>query len=89
MINSLRTHDMEKAWFDTNGVAGIVFYGALAATVFLYMSGRALPATALLVVMFVIPLLIIFFKEPLTALVEEAREAAAGGEGHVFRPGLF
>ena len=26
IINSLRTHDVEKAYFDTNGVAGLVFY---------------------------------------------------------------
>ncbi len=71
VINSLRTHDVEKAWFDTNGVAGIVFYGALTATVFLYMSGHALPATMVLVIMFLLPLLAIFFKEPLTALVEK------------------
>ena len=71
VINSLRSHDTEKAFFDTNGIAGIVFYGALAVTIILYMSGHVLPATAVLVVMFVIPLLVIFFKEPLTALAEK------------------
>ena len=89
VINSLRTHDVEKAWFDTNGVAGIVFYGALAATVFLYMSGHALPATALLVVMFVIPLLIIFFKEPLTALVEKHAKVLPEEKGMFFVQGFF
>ena len=39
VINSLRSHDTEKAFFDTNGIAGIVFYGALAVTIILYMSG--------------------------------------------------
>ena len=40
VINSLRSHDTEKHFFDTNGIAGIVFYGALAATIILYMSGH-------------------------------------------------
>ncbi len=43
VINSLRSHDTENAFFDTNGIAGIVFYGALAATIVLYMSGHVLP----------------------------------------------
>lgn len=75
VINSLRSHDTEKAFFDTNGIAGIVFYGALAVTIILYMSGHVLPATAVLVVMFVIPLLVIFFKEPLTALARSTRRS--------------
>ena len=28
IINSCREHDPEKIWFDTNGVAGLVFYGS-------------------------------------------------------------
>ena len=71
MINSFRSHDTEKLYFDTNGAAGLVFYFALASVIVLYMTGRALPATIVLAVMFVIPLLLIFFKEPLTAAVEK------------------
>lgn len=89
VINSLRTHDVEKAWFDTNGVAGIVFYGALTATVFLYMSGHALPATMVLVIMFLLPLLAIFFKEPLTALVEKKAKVMPEEKGMFFVQGFF
>ena len=89
VINSLRTHDTEKAYFDTNGVAGIVFYGALTVTVFLYMSGNALPATIVLVVMFLIPLCVIFFKEPLTALVEKKAEVMPKEKGMFFVQGFF
>lgn len=89
VINSLRTHDTEKACFDTNGIAGIVFYGALTITVFLYMSGHALPATIVLVVMFLIPLCVIFFKEPLTALVEKKAEVMPKEKGMFFVQGFF
>ena len=89
VINSLRTHDVEKAWFDTNGVAGIVFYGALTATVFLYMSGHALPATMVLIIMFLLPLLAIFFKEPLTALVEKKAKVMPEEKGMFFVQGFF
>ncbi len=87
--NSLRTHDVEKAFFDTNGVAGIVFYGALTATVFLYMSGHKLPAAIVLVIMFLIPLLVIFFKEPLAAMVEKKAEAMPKAWGMFCVQGFF
>ena len=89
VINSLRSHDTEKAYFDTNGVAGIVFYGALTATVFLYMSGHTLPATIVLVVMFLVPLCVIFFKEPLTAMVEKKAEVMPKEKGMFFVQGFF
>lgn len=89
VINSLRCHDAEKAYFDTNGVAGIVFYTALVATVVLYMTGNTLPATAVLVVMFLIPLLVIFFKEPLAALVEKKAKIMPEEKGMFVVQGCF
>lgn len=32
IYNSMKEHNTEKTWFDTNGVAGLVFYGALTVT---------------------------------------------------------
>ena len=89
IVNSLRSHDTEKVYFDTNGVAGLVFYFALACTIVLYMSGKALPATVILVVMFVVPLFVMFFKEPLTAIVEKKAEKIEGGVGMFITQGLF
>lgn len=89
IINSLRSHDVERTYFDTNGVAGLVFYFALASVVVLFMTGKPLPAAFILVVMFVIPLLIIFFKEPLTAFVEKKSEGIEGGVGMFITQGIF
>ena len=89
MINSFRSHDTEKLYFDTNGAAGLVFYFALASVIVLYMTGRALPATIVLAVMFVIPLLLIFFKEPLTAAVEKKGGHLEGGLGMFITQGVF
>ena len=79
MAVSFKCRDTEKTWFDTNGLAGFVFYLSLAAVIVLYMTGRPLPATAVLVVMFVIPLLLILLKEPLTALAEKRGPKLSGG----------
>lgn len=89
IINSLRSKDTEKAFFDTNGVAGLVFYGSLVTTVLLYMTGNSLPATIVLVVMFLVPLLLIFFKEPLTAILEKHGETLPGGKGMFVVQGVF
>lgn len=89
IINSLRDHDPEKAYFNTNGAAGLVFYGAMVATIVLYMTGNPLPATVILIIMFVIPLLIIFFKEPLTNLVEKKAKIMPEQKGMFVVQGLF
>ncbi|WP_138311340.1 V-type ATPase 116kDa subunit family protein [Clostridium sp. 1001271st1 H5] len=89
IINSLRSHDVEKAYFDTNGVAGLVFYFALAAVIVLYMTGNPLPATVILVIMFLIPLLVIFFKEPLAAMVEKKAQRMETGLGMFITQGIF
>ncbi|MGL5434702.1 MAG: V-type ATP synthase subunit I [Lachnospiraceae bacterium] len=89
VINSLRNHDPEKAFFDTNGIAGIVFYGAITVTIALYMTGRPLPATAVLILMFVLPLAVIFFKEPLTAAVEKKAEVMPTEKGMFLVQGFF
>ena len=71
IINSIRNHNVEKTWFDSNAVAGLVFYGSIVATIFLFVSGHRLPAAAVLAVMFLVPLILMFLKEPLTNLVEK------------------
>ena len=71
IINALRAHDIERAFFDTNGVAGLVFYGAVVATIVLFMTGNKLPAGIVLAVMFIIPLILIALKEPIVNAIEK------------------
>lgn len=89
IINSIRAHDPEKTWFDTNGAAGLVFYAAMASVIVLFMTGHPLPAGIVLAVMFGVPLLLMFFKEPLTALVEKKAAAIEGGKGMFVVQGFF
>lgn len=89
IINSVRSHDPEKIWFDTNGVAGLIFYGSLVLTIVLYMTQNPVPATILLVLMFGLPLLAMFFKEPLTNLLEKKAEVMPAGKGMFVVQGFF
>ena len=81
IINSVKARNVEGTVFDTNGIAGLVFYGAVVAVIVLFMTGHALPATGVLVVMFVIPLVAIAFKEPLSKLVQHKADAMPKDKG--------
>jgi V/A-type H+-transporting ATPase subunit I len=71
IINGIKAKDWGRVLFDTNGVAGLVFYGMLIACVVLVFTGHALPAIIFFVIFFILPLLLIFFREPLTHLIEK------------------
>ncbi len=69
IINGLRARDVEAAFLDVNGMAGLIFYGGLALTTVLFMTGNRLPAGIVLILMFGFPLLVIALKEPALALL--------------------
>lgn len=71
IINGIRAKEWGKVFFDTNGIAGLLFYAALIGSIILIFTGHALPGTILLVIFFGLPLILIFFKEPLTHLIEK------------------
>lgn len=89
IINSIRFHDPEKTLFDTNGTAGLVFYASLVLTIVLYMTKNPVPAAILLVIMFGIPLAVMFFKEPLTNLVERKAQIMPKEKGMFVVQGFF
>ena len=89
IINAVKARDTENIWFDHNALAGLVFYAAIVATVVLFMTGNTMPATAVLILMFMLPLLIILFKEPLTHLVTKKAEIMPASKGMFFVQGFF
>ena len=89
IINAIKTKDIENTWFDHNAIAGLVFYGSIVAIIALFMNDRPFPATVVLILMFVIPLLMIFLKEPLTRLVEKKVGLFPDSKGMFFVQGFF
>ena len=89
IINALRAHDIENAWFDANGAAGFVFYASLVATIVLYMTGHATPAGIVLAVMFGVPLILILFKEPLTRKIQKRADKMEESKGMFLVQGFF
>lgn len=89
IINSIRNHDAEKTWFDSNAVAGLVFYGSVVLTVGLFVSGHKLPAAAVLAIMFLVPLILIFLKEPLANMVQKKSHIFPEQKGMFFVQSFF
>lgn len=73
IINGIKAKDWGKVLFDTNGVAGLIFYGALITSVLLIFTDHALPGAIILIIFFGLPLLAIFMREPLTHLIEKKK----------------
>ena len=81
IINGIKNHDTENIFFDTNALAGLVFYGAIVTVTGLMIAGKKLPAAIVLIVMFGIPLLLIALKEPLTRMIDKTGPEEKTGIG--------
>ncbi|MCD8153953.1 MAG: ATPase [Clostridiales bacterium] len=89
IINSVRAGDIQETWFDTNAVAGLVFYGSIFLVLILFVSGHTLPAGGILTIMFGVPLLLMLFKEPISRKLEKKSRLIEGGWGMFFVQGFF
>ena len=89
ILTKLKFKKPGEALFDTNGVAGLVFYTSALITIILFMTGNPLPASIVLLIMFVLPLILIFFKEPLSAMLEKKKVHLEGGTGMFILQGFF
>ena len=89
ILNAWKAGDVEHIWFDTNSVAGLVFYGSAVVSIALILNGKTLPGGIVLFIMFGVPLILIFLKEPLTALIEKKSEVMPKEKGMFVVQGLF
>jgi len=89
VINRIRMKEPGEALFDTNGIAGMVFYASAVLSIVLAMSGHAIPAGILALLMFGLPLIVIFLKEPLTALITKRAELMPKEKGMFIVQGFF
>ena len=89
IVNGIRQGNRERIFLDTNGLAGLVFYGSAVACILLFMTGHTLPAALVLVIMFGIPLLLLFLKEPIMNRLEKKPKLIEGGVGMFITQGFF
>lgn len=89
IINALKSRDIEGAWFDPNGAAGLIFYISAVVCIVLFMTGRPLPGSIVLAVMFGVPLLLILFREPITRIIQKRADKMETGKAMFLVQGFF
>ena len=81
IANAIKQKNLGKALFGPNAVTGLVFYASIIAVIILYMTGKPLPGTILAVIMFGVPLILIFLEEPLKNLVSKKQPLIEDSKG--------
>ncbi len=89
MLLQFRKKDMSEFWFSQNGVAGFVFYASIAIGVVLnVLFGLPVFNIIYILLLIVLPLLLVFLKEPLTRKLHHGKMFPEGF-GAFFVEGFF
>ena len=78
--NGIKNKDKEKILFDTNGLAGLVFYlTVLIAGVYFLVNGKMIVSMSFLSIFIVLPLVLIMFKDKITDILfrDKVKEKAS------------
>lgn len=87
---SLRNKDLEKGLFSNNGIIGLVFYvSVLAAAALMMLKGVNLFTPVYIILLIVFPLIVMMFKQPVTALVKGRKFKMEGGFGDFILENFF
>lgn len=89
MLLQFRKRDMGEFWFSQNGVAGFIFYAAVAfGAVLTALFGIPVFNTVYVLALIVLPLALVFLKEPLTRKLHHGK-MFPDGFGAFFVEGFF
>lgn len=78
--NGIRNKDKKKIFFETNGIAGLIFYiTVLVAGLYFLLKGKMIASIGVLSIFIVVPLIAIMFKESLAKVIfkEEKKEKSS------------
>lgn len=90
VILGIRQKDYDRAFFSPNGLAGLVFYGSVLLALVLTMSGINVLNPLFIIVLIVLPLLLIFLREPLVKLCKKRKDIKpAEGVGNFIIQNFF
>ncbi len=90
VLNGIRQHDFDKIFFGPNGLAGMVFYlGLIIAAMVTLLTGFNLFQVWYVLPVLVLPLVLILFREPLSALAEGKEDWKPESLGGLLVSGFF
>lgn len=90
IIVSFKKHDIGRALFDSTGIAGLVFYSSLVyALMGQFLLNIQVFSLTYVLLLIVLPLLLIFFREPLTKLINHEKDLFPDGVGGYIAENFF
>lgn len=89
MIIAIKQKNLGKFLFGPNALTGLIFYGSAILVIILYCTNQPLPATIVLILMFVVPLILILLKDPLTNLINKKKALGGESAGMFFATAFF
>ena len=73
--NGIRNKDKKKIFFETNGIAGLIFYSTvLIAGIYFLVKGKMIASIGILSIFILIPLVAIMFKDLLSKAIFKEKE---------------
>lgn len=73
--NGIRNKDKKKIFFETNGIAGLIFYSTvLIAGIYFLVKGKMIASIGILSIFILIPLVAIMFKDLLSKVIFKEKE---------------
>ena len=73
VISHIKQKNFAESIFTSNGIAGFLFYGTVVLIAVLYVTGKTLPATIIIIALIVISVLMLALNEPLTNIIKKRK----------------
>ena len=90
IISSVKRGDIGTALFGVNGAAGLVFYTSLVVGLVLNIAmGVNIMSTAYILLLIVLPIILVFLREPLSKLIKGEKNIFGGSIGSFIVDNLF
>lgn len=90
MVNAVKQKNKGKLLFDANGAAGLVFFASvILAGVFLELFKKNIFTLPFIILLIILPLALIYLKEPLGRLIEHKKDIIPGSKGEFFLTAFF
>lgn len=89
IVSGIKNRDYENALFSNNGIAGLVFFGSILGGLVGTLLGIKVFSVPYVLLLIVLPLIMMFMREPLACLVRGKKYRMEGGVGDFIASNFF
>lgn len=89
IVTGIKHKDYEKALFSNNGLAGLVFYGSILGGLVGTLLGAKVFSVPYVLLLIILPLIVMFMREPLACLVKGKKYELEGSVGDFIASNFF